>query len=227
MISGPELGAFVTAAAADDRVLAVLLAGSRAHGVEDERSDYDVCVVATERLPREQRGDLDIAYWTLEDLEPVGWWTPGVVYAKVLLDKTGTLPALLERLSRAAAGDPAAHYDAYLNSFVRSTRAWERGDELGARIHAAESLAWLAKTLFALDGRVAPYHDRLFVHLDREWLPAFREIARSADTAAQRALQDRVQALMEAHGIRAHDEWGRELRRAKGGDAGTPPPRAV
>lgn len=134
----------------------------------------------------------------------------------MLIDKTGGLPALLARISAEAAGDPAEHYDGYLNSFVRSTRAWERGDELGARIHACESLAWLAKALFALAGRVAPYHDRLSVHLDDEWKPAFLEIARTADVAAQRALQQRVEALMEARGITKHRDWGDNLSRAKG-----------
>jgi hypothetical protein len=197
-------------------VLAVLLSGSRANGIVDENSDYDVYVVANERLPKERRGALEIAYWKPADVEEVGWWTPGLVYARVLLDKTGALPAQLERVSRAAAGDPSEHYDGYLNSFVRSTRAWERGDELGARIHAAESLAWLAKALFALEGRVAPYHDRLFVHLDPHWLAAFEEIARTADAGAQRALEARVRALFESRGIRTADEWGEQLQRAEG-----------
>jgi hypothetical protein len=204
-------------AAQDADVLAVLLAGSRGAGIHDERSDYDVYVLVREPRPRLKAPPLDVAYVTIEATETIDWWTPGFVYARVLLDKTGEVAELQQRLSRAAAGDPLEHYDAYLNSFIRSTRAWERDEELGARMHAAESLAWLAKTLFALEGRVAPYHDRLFLHLDAEWLPAFREVARSADVAAQRALEARVAALLGERGAAVAGGWDpAQLDRARG-----------
>lgn len=160
---------------------------------------------------------LDVAYVTADDMEKVDWWTPGFVYARVVLDKTGEVGALQECVSRTAAGDPLEHYDGYLNSFIRSTRAWERGDELGARMHACESLAWLAKTLFALEGRVAPYHDRLFVQLHDEWLPAFGEVARTADVAAQRALESRVAAALGEAGAAVAAGWDADqLSRARG-----------
>jgi hypothetical protein len=198
----------------------VLLAGSRGAGIHDERSDYDVYVLVREERARLKSGGLDVAHVTPQQAETIDWWTPGLVYARVLLDKAGDVPALLERLSAAAAGDPLAHYDGYLNSFIRSTRARERGDELGARLHACESLTWLARTLFALEGRVAPYHDRLFLHLDEEWLPAFREVARTADVAAQRALESRVAALLGDEGARVADGWDeQQLSRARGAAA--------
>jgi hypothetical protein len=198
----------------------VLLAGSRGAGIHDERSDYDVYVLVHEARPRWKAGRLDVAHVTPEQAETIDWWTPGLVYARVLLDKSGDVPALLERLSAAAAGDPFAHYDGYLNSFIRSTRAWERGDELGARLQACESLAWLARTLFALEGRVAPYHDRLFLHLSEEWLPAFREVAQTADVAAQRALESRVAALLGQRGADVAAGWDeQQLSRARGAAA--------
>jgi hypothetical protein len=198
-------------------VLGVLLAGSRGAGIHDERSDFDVYVLVREPRPRLKEPPLDVAYVTAADMEKIDWWTPGFVYARVVLDKTGDVAALQERVSRAAADDPLEHYDGYLNSFIRSTRAWERGDELGARLHACESLAWLAKTLFALEGRVAPYHDRLFLHLADEWLPAFREVARSADVSAQRALESRVAAHLGDDGAAVASAWDpAQLGRARG-----------
>jgi hypothetical protein len=56
-------------------------------------------------------------------------------------------------------------YDSYLNSFVRSLKAWRRGDDLGGRLHAAESALYLVKTLFGLEHRWPPYHDVLFAEL--------------------------------------------------------------
>jgi hypothetical protein len=70
-------------------------------------------------------------------------------------------------------------YDGYLNSFVRSTRAWERNDELGALLHAAESVAHLVRALFTLEGRWPPYHDRLAPQLGllapQGWEPGYLE----------------------------------------------------
>jgi hypothetical protein len=195
----------------------VLLSGSRGAGIHDERSDYDVYVVAREPRPNLKQFPLDVTYVTPAALERIDWWTPGFVYATVLLDKQGDMDEFLARVERAAAGDPLEHYDGYLNSFIRSTRAWERGDELGARMHAYESIAWLARTLFALEGRVAPYHDRLFVHLAPEWVSEFREIARTAEVGAQRALETRVAALLGDEGAAVADGWDeQQLSRARG-----------
>jgi hypothetical protein len=208
---------FLAEAERDPNVLAVLLSGSRGAGIHDERSDYDVYVVVREPRPNLKRFPLDVTYVTPAALETIDWWTPGFVYATVLLDKHGDVGELLARVGRAAAGDPLEHYDGYLNSFIRSTRAWERGDELGARLHACESLAWLAKTLFALEGRAAPYYDRLSVYLDEAWLPAFGEVARTADVETQRALETRVAELLGDAGAAVAHGWDeQQLRRARG-----------
>ena len=43
----------------------------------------------------------------------------------------------------------------------------------------------------------------------------FVEIGRRADPERQRALQLRVEALLESHGATAHREWGASLANAK------------
>ena len=53
-------------------------------------------------------------------------------------------------------------YDAYLNCFFRSLKAWRRGDELGGRMQAAESCLYLVRLLFAAGASSwRRYHDQL------------------------------------------------------------------
>jgi hypothetical protein len=242
-VGDPVLDALLAEAADDPGTLGLLLTGSRSAGLEDERSDYDIIWLLTdaahdERKPAEAvlrfpgHPPAEIFYTCPRDFaaaEP-GWWTYGNASGRVLLDKTGALAEALARigtmpedLARAEAYDA---YDGYLNAFVRSTRAHERGDELGARIHAAESVAFLARALYALERRWTPYHDRLRPRLPElagqgwaagELEDAFLAIVRTADPAEQRRLQARVEPLMESRGVLAHREWGHALAHAKQG----------
>ena len=157
------------------------------------------------------------------------WARSGFVGARVLFERTGRIEALVARIAsydeETGARLAYEHYDGYLNGFVRSLRAWQQGNEFGARLQAAESLTCLVKALFALERRVAPYHDRLVgPALDalagQGWRPGelertLLELARSAAPAAQQALEARVEALMESRGVRAHAEWGEQLERLK------------
>jgi predicted nucleotidyltransferase len=222
------LEALAREASEDADSLGLVVTGSRAAGTEDEHSDYDVVWVLTddafERLfPGDARAraersfrdapHADIVYSCPRLLAAVaaepGWWTPGYASARVLLDKTGEVAEALRRIAERPAESASAEvfeaYDAYLNSFVRSLRAWQKGDELGARLHAAESAVYLVRALFALERRWPPYHD----HLHRElgllaaqgWEPGFLEVgvlelARGGEPAAQQRLQARVEALM-------------------------------
>ncbi len=213
------LAALVAQAEADPKTLALVLAGSRAHGHEHAESDYDVYLVRTRSEKPPLPPDVEAPTVTLEELrscEP-GWWTDGLVAGRVLVDKTGgALEAELERLRAVPDGAAHAAYDGYLNAFVRGLGAAGRGDELGARLHAADSVRYLVRALYALEGRRPPFHDQLD-GLPDEWRFPLLEILRTADPATQRALQARVEALMTGCGVLAHDEWGANLRRAKHG----------
>jgi len=206
-------------AQADPHTIAVVLTGSRARGHEHAESDYDVCFVRTvpEKPPVPE--DVEAACTTLEELrslEPY-WWTDGLVAGRVLVDKTdGALERELERLRGVPEGAALAAYDAYLNAFVRGLGAARRGDELGQRLHAADSVRYLVQALHALEGHRAPFHDHLD-DLPAEWRYPLLEILRTADPGAQRALQGKVEALMTEHGVLAHEGWGENLARAKRG----------
>jgi hypothetical protein len=86
------------------------------------------------------------------------WRTIGLATARALLDKTGgalarvlrqaaTVLVLPEDGARAAADGALG---AYLNRFFRSLTCWHRGDKLGTRLHASESVMHLLGVLKAL-----------------------------------------------------------------------------
>ena len=89
---------------------------------------------------------------------------------------------------------------------MRGKAALARGDELGGRLHAADSVRELARALAALDGQRPRFHDRLAGTLSN-WVPRLLEILRDPDIEAQRALRIDVQELMESRSVLTHREW--------------------
>lgn len=201
------LAVLVRDAEADPDTLAVVLGGSRSVGHERADSDYDVYFVRAVDTKPEVAANVEAAVITLDELrttEPY-WWTDGMVQGRVLVDKTdGELDAILARLG--AASDVARPYDAYLNAFVRGKAAARRGDELGARLHAADSVRYLAEAIAALAGARPWFHDRLAGTLG-DWEPRLLAILRDPDVDAQLALQRDVQELMGSRGFHTHRDW--------------------
>jgi hypothetical protein len=226
------LESLVREAGADTETLGLILSGSRAAGCARPDSDYDVYWVLHDealaarqargepdhaRLAREAGPLVELLYTCprrLRELAVPGWWTPGFLTARVLLDKTGDLaPALLaitDMPADRARSEAATWYDAYLNSFYRSLKAWRRGDVLGARLHAAESAGHLLRTLFPLEQRWAPYHDRLASQWallagqgwrDGELEAHLLALVESGEPHRQIELETRVEALLAARGF--------------------------
>ena len=226
---------------ADASSLGLVLHGSRATGVDRPDSDYDLIRVVTEEAydPRKAAGTLlervtplvgpkaDVLYQSPERLRWIAdhpdWWTATYISARVIVDKTGDVEELVrrivERADAAAAESVAETYDAYLNSFVRSLKAWRREDDLGGRLHAAHSTQYLLQSLFGLERRWLPYFDALGVCLPvieqaQGWEPGFLrtailELLQSADPAFQQRLERRVEDLMSSRGVQ--HEWGSDL----------------
>lgn len=243
----PVVAAVLGRAQADPDTVGLLLAGSRGAGQADAASDYDFVWVLSDHAyqDRAERGGpwdaahtiagrkVELSYASpavLRELaERPTWRNPDYATAVVLLDRTGELDRLVEAVvtipAERARRDAAASYDAYLNGFYRSVKASRRGDELGARLQAAESVVHLVRALFALRGRRAPHHDRLVRQLSAvdgpSWppgqlAPRLLAVVRTADPAPQQALEAEVEALMRGHGYgHVVDAWGGELDRVR------------
>ena len=115
-------------------------------------------------------------------------------------------------------------YDAYLNSVVRSIKAWRRGDELGGRLHAAASVYPLLRAVVGLERQMAAVsrsaRDPSF-ELERlqGWPPGElrTQIVALLDRGSpdvQQRLQARVEALFLSRGI--EHEWADDLEALKG-----------
>lgn len=239
------LAEYIEELSADETVVGLLLHGSRALGFERQDSDYDlICIVSDDSyqqrkaagalLERQRLADgskADVLYQSpphlRELVERPDWYTATYIKARVLLDKTGELTKLVALITDAASGAAAARvsdeYDAYLNSWVRSIKAWRRGDELGGRLHAAASVYSLLRALFGLEGQWPPYHDQLEARLpDLERLQGWRPGELRAQIVAlldrgspdvQQRLQVSVEALFRSRGI--EHEWGDDLEELK------------
>jgi hypothetical protein len=242
----PVLAALVQEGREDPEVVGLLLGGSRGAGCADERSDYDFTIVLTDAAHDVRRAagesmhlrarkvdPRDRSYTCVRELEVVaatpGWWTPGYVTTRVLLDKTGAVAATLQRIvdlpPEQAREAVAAGFDGYLNGFYRSLKAWRRDNEVGARLEAAESMMFLIRTLFSLAGRWPPYHDRLIGqlhHLEGQGWTAetlqqsILTILATADPTAQQQLEAKVEALLREHGFgRVVDGWEEDIPEVK------------
>jgi hypothetical protein len=221
---------------ADPSTLGLVLHGSRASGEGRADSDFDLVRVVTEeeyerRVVHEKRGNTDVILQTPTRLRRLaderGWWTASFLSAVVLVDKTGEIEglvrAIVESANEAAYAEVAQAYDGYLNSWVRSLKALRRGDELGGRLHAAQSAVYLLQALFGLEHRWLPYLDRLepaLPEIERAqgWGDGFLRTAvllllDSGALAFQLELEASVEALMDARGF-AH-EWGDDLEPLK------------
>lgn len=241
----PELSTYVAAAESDADTLGLLLHGSRASGRERADSDYDLIRIVTQEVyePRRERGDLhervsledgaiaDVLYQTPSRIATYisspGWYTATYLGARVVFDRTGDIGTMLARMRSEA--DRIAHenvptaYDAYLNSFVRSMKSARHGDELGQRLHAAESALALIRTLFGLESTWPPYHDNLGralpgIEKAQGWPAGYLSMALSrltgdGDASFQQQLEERVERLMTSRGL-AH-EWGDDLEPLK------------
>ena len=120
----------------------------------------------------------------------------------------------------------ASSYDAYLNGMYRSLKSWRRGNELGGRLEAAQTVDALLHTLFALEGHWRPYSSRLYLYFDRlseqGWQPdelraILLDLISTGDPRRQQDLARRVERLMRERGYgHVYDSWDGQIDTAMG-----------
>jgi predicted nucleotidyltransferase len=228
----------------DTESVGALLIGSRVDGSARIDSDYDLVWIVEDHAYRRRSdrvtlvehrlsGDsppIDITYENIETLRRLSrdGEAPSATLdpSSVLVDKTGEIvpliTAIAARNAKFARELVAEEYDGYLKGFVHSLKSWSRGDDLGARAHAAESGLHLVRALFGLEGRLAPHPDQWsarLAELDAQgWQPGFFHTAvvrllYAPDPPFQQMLERRVGRLMESRGVR--HQWRYDLQRLR------------
>lgn len=243
--SDPVMQALIALARTNPEIDGLILSGSRGAGVHDAESDYDVEWVLTDQAfdDRVARGEdtrvphdanqpwLDSGYTCCRILAQIAaeasWPVSGYATAQVLYDRTGHVTEVVRAMGTIA--EEHAHtdvlnwFDAYLNAFYRSLKAWRRGNELGGRLQATDSVMHVVRMLFALERRRSPYHDRLVGQLGtldtQGWPPGYLrhvllQLVQTGDPRVQQELELRVEALLRTRGF-AVNLWEGEIDRVK------------
>jgi hypothetical protein len=238
----PVIDALQAEGASDPDVIGILLTGSRAVGAVTAESDYDVIFIVSdetkERYERENREPprghtLDPEINT----EDIQWHecprtlreynTFGVDVCRVVYDRTGELTALAEELGRMPEEDAHATatraYDDYMNGIFRTLKCRHRGNELGARLEAAQTVDVLLRMLFALERQWPPFGSRVHLHLDilagQGWQPgelhaSLHDMLTTADARRHETTMRRVVALMAERGYgHVYDGWKEQIDR--------------
>jgi hypothetical protein len=195
----------VERARADDRVVGLFLGGSRGKGANVRAdSDYDVRIVGDAVDFETPRGvQVEVAVMSLERFRDYPEWDRyTLTHAHPVIDTAGEIQRVIDekgRLSEAeAAGLAPAMLDAYMNSLYRSLKR----PGLGGRLHAGDSIGYLLTCLFALEGRMRPFHDYLEWELENYPLEGWT----SAELLGlieddQRELFRRVEPHVRARGL--------------------------
>ncbi len=235
----PVIQALRAEGEADPDVVGVVLTGSRALDMVTDESDYDAAFIVTdaamaryEQTRHPVRGHTlnlgathaDLWHEALSSLRSnhmPAWAFQMWSDARVIYDRAGETTAAIDALRRIpevhASETVAGLYDAYLNGLYRSLKSWRRGDDLGGRVGAADSIAILLQLLFALERHWRPFSSRLWVHLDRldgqGWQPGevrdiLFDLLATGDPRRQQAVARRVEALLRKRGYgRVYDDW--------------------
>lgn len=182
----------VREARADPAILGVVLTGSRGKGFGTDASDYDVLLVVRDDVEAacDARFAADLPPgidWRVMPLAafadyaawdgPFAWDRYGFTHASVLVDKSGRVRELVEEKGSL----PPEHRDAlvraaldgHVNGAFRSLKCLRNGNRLGARLEAADAVGHALTTIFALEGRLRPYHGYLERELRAHPLRAF------------------------------------------------------
>ena len=219
------------AARGDERVVGLVLTGSRGRGVlVREGSDWDVRVVVRDDALDECRrryetphgSQVEAAVLPLSEFARAGlpgsgseWDRYSYVRAQVPLDRDGVVTGLVAAKAALAPdearGLAVAALDAYVNAYFRSAKCLRLGLDLEAQLDAAESVPPFLTALFAVHGRVRPFNK--FLRWELEAFPLGEETWR-ADTLLPRLAE--IAATADAAAQQALFRDAERLARGRG-----------
>ena len=219
-----EYEELVEVARTDERVLGLVLTGSRGRGVfVRPESDWDLRLVVSDdglseseqRFETAHGSTVEVAVYSLAQFEQAGelgspneWDRYSYAHAEVVLDKLdGRIAGLVAAkgvLPPRTAHDVAARaLDGYINSYHRSAKNAGLGLSIEARLDAAESVAPFLTMLFAVHGRVRPFNK--YLRWELETYP-FGDVLWGAD-----ALLPRLEAIVSTGALRDQQSLFRDV----------------
>lgn len=216
---------------ADGSVLGVFLSGSRGKAFHTDASDYDVYIVVTDeglkeaehRYPFRYGANIDCIVISLssfrahaEPSSPDAWDRYSFAHVEVLFGRASEeVQELVNRKGQLSTEERTQtlrdSLDAYLNAVYRTFKCLRKGNRLGAKLEAAQSIPPLLSFLFGLEGRHAPFagyleREMTTYPLDTLPLPVAKFLAGlegtlQADIVAIKLFLDQVDRLGHAEGL--------------------------
>jgi hypothetical protein len=206
--------ALVTAAERDDRIVGLVLGGSRGKGLGTLRSDYDVYLVVADGVDPEA---IETAVDYSDGIDRVGVWTVAAFAAyaigdgndwnrynfahlKPAVDKLGSLQGLCDAKEWLPADEARSTAEgllmAYLNYRFRAAKNHADGNLDAAAMDAAETMFVMLDFIFTTERRARPYNKflawELSIHpLENDWGVAVQQpltstqLLRTADISLQ------------------------------------------
>jgi predicted nucleotidyltransferase len=182
--------AMIEDAKTDDNILGIILAGSRARGLQNKQSDCDIYiifkdVVTQDRIVQydktyiEKYGGqlrLDISNKALQTISEFAHYAElgtsyyydryNLVHSKIEFDKTnGKIANLLQKIETLTKDEQATivhnNLGDYISLVYQSIKSNEADRKVAASLDTAESIQYLLASLFALHDRVRPYNKYL------------------------------------------------------------------
>lgn len=242
-----EFARVLEAARADERVIGLLLGGSRGKdpAYVTERSDYDVYLIVADEATRDEylrrfpsaHGDpVEVIVATLDSfrlhaLPGSGseWNAYTFAHVTPLIDRLdGEVARLAAEKASRDPDNARPLLDGYINSCYRAAKNQRDGRRFEAHLDAAESIGWLVDFLFAACGRVRPYNKWLVWELRTQplpepWsedrlVPALAAVLQSGDLRAQRELFRDVERFARSRSYGdVLDGWQPDLAWLRGG----------
>jgi hypothetical protein len=217
----------VSAAERDERIVGLVLGGSRGKGLGTSRSDYDVyLVVADGADPETIETDVDysdgidlIGVWTVAEFAAYAigdgneWNRYNFAHLHPTVDKLGSLQGLCDVKEWLPVDEARATaeglLDAYLNYRFRAAKNHVDGNLDAAAMDAAETTFVMLDFIFTAEARARPYNKflswELGIHpLQNDWGVAMQqpststELLTTADTSLQAACFRAVERVARA-----------------------------
>jgi predicted nucleotidyltransferase len=172
----------------DPNVLAFWLSGSRGKGMITKASDYD-CIIIVKDVAKEEYEkkyvkdfkdpEFDMFVRKVDELKKhalygtdLAWDRFNYAYINILFDKTEKIQKIINAktvVSKKEAGKIIKDengLDGFINQVYRAAKCKRDSNLIAAQLEAAEAIPCLLDCIFALEGRIKPYHKYLAWDMD-------------------------------------------------------------